>query len=136
MATEGEAKMQRLETTVAKLEELVRGLAAWKASAEATRQRDAARPAATSSAGGVCFPPYGRSKGLPVSGASAGDLEFYRTGCLRTLSDESKARWHDKERTLLAAIDDELSRQGGAAPGDGPPPLGDADAPPNADLPF
>lgn len=67
----------------------------------------AARPAAAST-GGAVFPPYGRSKGLPVAGASRRDLDFYRSGCLRTLGDESKSRWHEKERALLAAIDAEL----------------------------
>ena len=33
------------------------------------------------------FPPYGRSKGLPIRGASAQDLEFYATGARRTLAD-------------------------------------------------
>jgi hypothetical protein len=57
---------------------------------------------------GPVFPNYGRSKGMPVAGASVQDLEFYANGCRRSLADESKARWHDKERTLLAAIEAEL----------------------------
>lgn len=95
----------------------------------------ASRPAAarTSNDGGAVFPPYGRSKGLPVAGASQQDLEFYRTGCIRTLDDRSKARFHDKERTLLAAIDDEISRNTGGGsgppPDDAPPPPGDEDSP-------
>ena len=125
--TEGEAKMMRLETTVAKLEELVKGLSAWKASAEATRQREASRPAASS--GGVVFPPYGRSKGAPVAGASMQDLEFYAGGCRRSLGDPSKARWHDKEAQLLAAIEAEIARQGNG----GEPPPSDDDAPPPSD---
>ena len=60
---------------------------------------------------GLTFPNYGRSKGLPVAGASKGDLEFYRNGCVRTLEDPSKARWHDKEKQLLAAIDAELGNE-------------------------
>ena len=66
--------------------------------------------AAPSSSGGLVFPPYGRSKGLPVAGASQGDLEFYRSGCERTLADPSKERFHAKERALLAAIEAELAR--------------------------
>jgi hypothetical protein len=93
----------------------------------------------------MVFPPYGRSKGAPVSGASLNDLEFYRNGCLRTLADESKARWHDKERVLLAAIEAEIARQGG---GDGrgdsgnrrsAPPAYDFEAAPaysDDDIPF
>lgn len=127
MATEGEAKMQRLEATVAKLEDLVKGLAAWKASAEATRQREAARPAASS--GGVLLPNYGRSKGLPVEGASLQDLEFYANGARRSLSDPAKSRWHDKEAALLAAIEAEIARQGNG----GMPPPSDDDAPPPSD---
>lgn len=85
-------------------------------------------------ASGMVFPPYGRSKGLPISGASMQDLEFYANGCRRTLSDPGKARWHDKERVLLAAIEGEMSRQGGGGGFDGPddshiPPPSDEDAP-------
>ena len=58
---------------------------------------------------GAVFPNYGRSKGMPVAGASVQDLEFYANGCRRSLADESKARWHDKERQLLAAIEAELA---------------------------
>lgn len=92
-------------------------------------------------ASGMVFPPYGRSKGLPISGASMQDLEFYANGCRRTLGDPGKARWHDKERVLLAAIEGEMARQGGGGGGgggfgggDGPddshiPPPSDDDAP-------
>ena len=66
--------------------------------------------AAAPSSSGAVFPGYGRSKSMPVAGASKGDLEFYRTGCQRTLSDPSKERFHAKERALLAAIDAELAR--------------------------
>jgi hypothetical protein len=66
--------------------------------------------APTSVNSGAVFPPYGRSKGAPVAGASVNDLEFYRNGCLRTLADESKSRWHDKERELAAVIRAEMAR--------------------------
>jgi hypothetical protein len=96
-----------------------------------------ARRAASGGGGdGMVFPPYGKSKGAPIVGASLNDLEFYRNGCLRTLSDPAKSRWHDKERVLLAAIDAELARQNGgggesfAADGDEePPPYSDEDIP-------
>ena len=81
--------------------------------------------------GGATFPPYGRSKGAPVVGASQGDLVFYRAGCARSLADASKARWHDKERALLAAIEAELARQYADAP-----PHTDNDAPPEESAPF
>lgn len=59
---------------------------------------------------GAVFPNYGRSKGAPVAGASRQDLEYYAAGARRTLADESKARFHDKERALLAAIEAELGK--------------------------
>lgn len=79
----------------------------------------APRPAAAPTASGAVFPPYGRSKGSPIYGASAGDLEYYAEGARRSLADPAKSRWHDKERALLAAIESEIDRQetlaGGAA---------------------
>jgi hypothetical protein len=82
--------------------------------------------ASTSSDGGMVFPPYGRSKGAPIVGASAQDLEYYANGCRRTLNDPAKSRWHEKERVLLAAIEAELARQEGG----GSPAFGDGDADP------
>jgi hypothetical protein len=86
--------------------------------------------------GGLVFPPYGRSKGMPVAGASIQDLEFYISGSRRTLDDPAKSRWHDKERVLLAALEAELSRQQGGGGGssssddyDDVPPPGDDDIP-------
>lgn len=101
------------------------------------------RRAASSSGGGgdgMVFPPYGRSKGAPIYGASMQDLEYYANGCRRTLNDPSKSRWHEKERVLLAAIEAEIARQsggsgeggeggGGFGGGEEPPPPGDEDAP-------
>lgn len=83
---------------------------------------------------GMLLPNYGRSKGMPVVGASVQDLEFYANGSRRSLSDPSKARWHDKEKQLLAAIEAEIARQRGEEPpssssSDEPPPPGDDDAP-------
>lgn len=82
--------------------------------------------------GGV-LPNYGRSKGMPVRGASLQDLEFYLNGCKRTLSDPGKARFHDKEKQLMAQIEAEVARQQGGGGGGGgdnePPPPGDEDAP-------
>lgn len=103
----------------------------------------ARRSAAPSGDGGMIFPPYGRSKGQPIAGASTGDLEFYLSGCQRTLADAAKSRWHDKERVLMAAIEAELARQrggdssgyneddgsGGFQAPDDVPPLTDDDIP-------
>ena len=84
--------------------------------------------------GGMVFPPYGRSKGVPISGASLQDLEFYANGCRRSLGDPSKSRWHDKERVLLGAIEAEMARQRG----DEPPLRDDDEGPPRTDdeIPF
>jgi hypothetical protein len=107
------------------------------ATADAPSARRSAAPASGGGGGdGMVFPPYGRSKGAPIAGATLKDLEFYRSGCLRTLDDPAKSRWHDKERTLLAAIETELARQQGGDAGflsehqdEGPPPYGDEDIP-------
>jgi len=97
-----------------------------------------AAPMASSSSGGgggggsgEVFPNYGRSKGMPIRGASMQDLEFYANGSKRSLNDPGKSRFHDRERVLLATIEGEISRQrGGGGGGDGePPPPGDEDAP-------
>jgi hypothetical protein len=87
---------------------------------------------------GLVFPPYGRSKGAPIAGASIQDLEFYINGSRRSLDDPSKARWHEKERVLLAAMEAELARQRGGGGGgsqrdsfDEAPPYSDDD-----DIPF
>ncbi len=88
------------------------------------RDQNAAAPSARGAAvGGPVFPPYGKSKSAPVAGASMGDLKFYEGGCLRTLTDPSKAKWHDRERALLTAIHAEIVKQGGK------PDLGDARPP-------
>lgn len=103
----------------------------------------ARRPAASAPSGGdgMVFPPYGRSRGAPIAGATIQDLEFYIGGSRRSLDDPSKARWHEKERVLLAAMEAELARQkdgGGEAKASG----GDDDfydnaAPPtDDDIPF
>jgi hypothetical protein len=100
------------------------------------------RAAAPLSDGGLVFPPYGRSKGAPIAGASVQDLEFYANGCRRTLNDPAKSRWHEKERALLAAIEAELARQEGggtrAFGEDDPAPRGFDDIPPpnDDDIPF
>ncbi len=93
----------------------------------ATRAAPAARPPSGGGAEGMVLPNYGRSKGMPIRGASRQDLEFYANGARRTLADPGKARFHDKERGLLQAIEAELARQQGGPPADEPPPPGDDD---------
>jgi hypothetical protein len=102
--------------------------------AEASAATSAPRRAAA--AGEPVFPPYGRSKGGPIAGATMQDLEYYAKGCRRTLDDPGKARWHEKEKVLLAAIEAEIAKQGGGGGGGGgggrsdeAPPPGDEDAP-------
>lgn len=105
----------------------------------------APRAATGSGDGGMVFPPYGRSKGAPIAGATVQDLEFYIGGCRRTLDDPAKSRWHEKERVLLAALEAELARQQGEGGGGGSDsrrrsaPPDDYDAPPahsDDDIPF
>lgn len=123
---------------LAMLIESIEGLRAdLRASAPQT-QRTA--PSATpQEQGGACFGAYGRSKGQPVSGATMADLEYYASGCRRTLADSSKARFHDKERVLLAAIEAEISRQKGGGQGPstfGDPPNDFGPSPDDNDIPF
>lgn len=108
-------------------------MSAAPARAASSSRASASRPAPSGGGdSGMLLPNYGRSKGQPVYGASVQDLEFYANGARRTLADQSKARWHDKERQLLAAIEAEIARQSGGDSGasdDGIPPPGDEDAP-------
>jgi len=99
------------------------------------------REAAPSGDRGMVFPPYGRSKGAPIAGASVQDLEFYISGSRRSLDDPAKSRWHDKERVLLAAMEAELARKRGGGGGGGSdfPPSDDYDNAPahsDDDIPF
>jgi hypothetical protein len=99
-----------------------------------------AAQAAVSNGDGMVFPPYGRSKGTPIAGASIKDLEFYISGSRRSLDDPAKARWHDKERVLLAAMEAELARSNGGPSAD-PDPIGhddfdDGPPPTDDDIPF
>lgn len=111
--------------------------------AEAPAARSAPRPSAPVSAGGLptAFPNYGRSKGAPIHGASQQDLDYYANGARRSLADPSKERFHDKERLLLQAIEQELARQGGGGGGaeDDQPGWGGEEPPPPTDddnIPF
>ncbi len=114
---------------------------------EPSAQAPRSAPSARSGYGPpMVFPNYGRSKGAPIAGATLQDLEYYANGARRSLADPSKARFHDKERELLAVIEAELARQGHALPppterrpggphwspppeDPEPPPIGDDDVP-------
>lgn len=114
---------------VLKLGELLLGEAAPAAQAPRGPVQSFA-PAAGGSVPNV-FPNYGRSKGAPIAGASASDLEYYANGARRSLADSTKARFHEKERALLAAIEAEQARQSGSpTAADEPPPHSDDDMPP------
>lgn len=117
MSDDIKAQLQRIETKLDQLLALAAGKAVF-----------GNQPAA----GGAVFPPYGRSKGMPVKGAPAGDLTFYRNGAMRSLADPAKSRFHAKEKALLDAIEAEMKAQGIPVDEDRP------DAPPEDDsaLPF
>jgi hypothetical protein len=126
---------------VLRLGELSIGGEPVRASRAAAPRAAAPAPAAPISPAGLgplptVFPPYGRSKGAPIAGASRSDLDYYANGSRRSLSDPSKTRFHDKERAMLAAIEAEIQRQGGAPASSGggfdedPPPPQDSDRPP------
>jgi hypothetical protein len=112
--------------------------------APASAPRRSSGGAASASAGEVStFPNYGRSKGGPIRGATLQDLEYYANGARRSLADPGKARWHDKERALLASIEAEISRQRGGSGGDeergsSAPRMDDGEPPPHTDddIPF
>lgn len=70
----------------------------------------------------AAFPPFGRMKSQPIQGAPLNELEYYSEASRKTLADASKVRFHDKERALLAAYEEEIRRQKG---GTAPEPKGD-----------
>lgn len=111
--------------------------------APAAAPRRAASGGASSGGGGELFPNYGRSKGGPIRGATMQDLEYYANGARRSLADPGKARWHDKERALLASIEAEIARQRGGGGGDeerggSSGAVDDSEPPPHTDddIPF
>lgn len=99
-----------------------------KVDALAARSKPASAPASGSAS--ETLPNYGRAKGQPIRGASMGDLEYYASGCRRSLDDPAKARWHATERERLEAIEREIARQRG---GNAEPPASGFDDDP---LPF
>ncbi len=98
-----------------------------------SRPQGAAAPAAS----GGTFPPFGKSKGEPIAGATPTNLRFYAHAAIRSLGDPAKSRFHEKERQNLTAYKAELVRQGQAVddlgdPGAKEPDMRD-DEPPQGD---
>lgn len=60
------------------------------------------------------LPNYGKAKGAPIATASLDDLRYYLRGCERTLEDQGKAQFHDRERRVKAAIEEEMTKRQGA----------------------
>ena len=112
------AAMEKLEEISTKLDALTALVAALG---------KAAPRAAASGSGELTLPNYGRSKGMPIAGASMQDLEFYANGSRRSIADPAKAQWSDKEKRLLAALEAEIARQSGGYVPTEPPPHTDAD---------
>lgn len=111
---DGSTESVRVGTAVRAGDEFRLSLGELSIGATADPAPAARRAPAAAGGDGMVFPPYGRSKGAPIAGASIQDLEFYISGCRRTLDDPAKSRWHEKERTLLAALEAELARQQGS----------------------
>ena len=78
----------------------------------AARMQAAKRDGERSDAPAVLVP-FGRNKGKAISDASVEDrdLEYLATAAERTLNDDSKSRFHDAERSRLAAYRAELRRR-------------------------
>jgi hypothetical protein len=60
---------------------------------------------------GPRFPNFGPRKGDPIHGAEVQHLEFYLAAARKSLADPEKAKWHAKERALIAAYEEEIARQ-------------------------
>lgn len=82
--------------------------------APATRSPGTPRPAPKPSTGGATFPGYGSMSGKPLSEGTDKDLAWYAGNCRKSIADPAKAKWIDKERATLAAIEAEQARRGGS----------------------
>jgi len=79
----------------------------------ATKPQPPPRAAPSPNANGAVFPNYGRSRGMPVKGASSDDLQFYKQRAIKSLNDPAKSRFHAQEKALLDAINAELGEAQG-----------------------
>jgi len=86
----------------------------WKPPADA-ESRPVSRTSRPVSSLPTTLPGYGRAQGQPIASASVEDCRFYERGCLRTLDDPSKERWHAKEQLMLEALRARLRELGEAA---------------------
>lgn len=91
---------------------------------------------ATTGGTGARLPNYGRKAGEPIAGAALADLEYYAAGCVRSLNDPGKSRYHATERTRLAAIEAEIARQKGPQPASDGDVWDDAQPADGDDVPF
>ena len=64
---------------------------------------------------GAVVVPFGKNKGLPISGLPTKSLSAYREMAMRDLADESKASYHAKTRQWLQAVESELSKRSATA---------------------
>ncbi len=117
-----------------RLSELTIGVPLPSASASTATAPQAPRP--PSSGDPTVFPPYGRSKGMPIANAGMAELEFYANGCRRTLNDPEKARFHNKERALLAVLEAEMARQRGGGSASAGAGYDEEPPPPDDEIPF
>lgn len=61
--------------------------------------------------GAAKFPNFGKAAGKPIAGADWKDLKFYASCAQKTIADPAKAKFHEKEKALLAAIEAEQKAQ-------------------------
>lgn len=94
-------------------------------------QKPAQAAQAPRGASSAVFPGYGSKKGMPIDGAALKDLQWYADNCRKAIADPAKARWIDKERATLAALEAEIAAQtgGSTSSNDEPPPHDDGDSP-------
>ncbi len=64
-------------------------------------------PAPAKSSGFVV--PFGKSKGTPLSEADKKDLLYLSRVLPESIADETKAKWAEKNRELLSAVEAELA---------------------------
>ena len=100
-------------------------------------QARAAAPAPAARASGAVFK-FGRSKGQPLAGASAGDLAWYAEAISRSIDDPAKSRWRADNIAHLAEVEEAMNggalRTGGGQAPAAPPGEEFADA--QDEIPF
>ena len=81
----------------------------------AVTQRAAApaNAAPRASGGGLRVGNFGRRKGEAIEGMPIADLEWYLAAADKSLANPEKARFHDNERAIKAALEREIAKQSG-----------------------